>query len=95
MIATDDEGCLHVAQFHELVERKARLVAFLVAEPADTCRQPLKGNALLRLRNPSSKRFVLGEEIQHGPVGSRDRLCGAATMVVQPCRFFGRKGITL
>jgi hypothetical protein len=61
----------------QFVEGESGLVALAVAEPADPRGQPLEGHALLRLGDPTAQCVVLGEEVEHGLVGTRDVLRGS------------------
>ena len=47
-------------------------MAFLIAKPADTGRQPLKVNLLACLGDPSLEVLILGEELQDGLVSLGD-----------------------
>ena len=57
---------------HQLVEAQAQALALAVAQPADAGRQPLEGDPLAGQADPAGQALVVGELVQHGPVGRRD-----------------------
>ena len=65
-------GALSVPSATISLKRTPGLVALAVAEPADARGQALERDLLLRLRDPAVERLVVGEELEHGPVGRGD-----------------------
>src|SRR2546427_4097780 len=55
MIPAHHHGRLDFAFRHQVVERQAKLVALAVAQPANSRRQTLKFDALLRQLDPASQ----------------------------------------
>ncbi len=56
------------------LNRSAGLVALAVPEPADAGGQALERDALLRGADPLVQPLVVGEQVEHGPVGGVDVL---------------------
>src|SRR5260370_17640983 len=65
MIPAHHYGCLDFAFRHQVVERQAKLVALAVAQPANSRRQTLEFDALLRQLDPASQMLLLREHLQH------------------------------
>ena len=72
MVAADDDRRRDGAGSNKLVERGAGPGALPVAEPADPGRQALERYPRLGHRDPSLKRFVLGEQLQDRPIRGQD-----------------------
>ena len=65
-------GGRHLAGAHHLVEAQAQAVALAVAQPADAGGQALEGDPLAGQGDPAVEGLVVGELLEHGPVGGGD-----------------------
>src|SRR2546426_3301346 len=72
MTAPDPNGSRGLGFAHQLVEGQRRFVAFAVAQPADTRRQPLEMYFLAGQRDPTFQRRILREEFENSLVGAID-----------------------
>src|SRR5260370_16702278 len=72
MIAAHHHGGLDFAFRHQVVERQAKLVALAVAQPANSRRQTLELDALLRQLDPASQMLLLREHLQHQSICPRN-----------------------
>ena len=72
MVASDNNGCLDRAFFHQVIDGQPKLGALAISEPADACRQALKLDALARQFNPASQAAILREKFEHQIVGDSD-----------------------
>ena len=72
VIATDHDRRAELSGADHLVEPQAESVTLAVAEPADAGREPLERDPLTRHADPAVERLVVGELLDHRPVGGGD-----------------------
>jgi hypothetical protein len=72
VVAPDHDRRRELSAAHHLVEAQPEPVALAVAEPADARRQALEGDPLRRHRDPAVQRLVVGELLEHCPIGGGD-----------------------
>src|SRR5205807_7799358 len=72
MIAADHDRRLDPSFAHELVDAQPEAGALAVAEPQDSGRQALEGDALPREPDPSNERLVVPEQLERRVVGHAD-----------------------
>src|SRR5689334_17027820 len=72
MVTADHDRRRNFASPNELVHRNAELRAFTVAKPADTRRQTLEMDPLLRQLHPAGEDLILREKLERELVGARD-----------------------
>ena len=72
VIAADHDRRLQFTGTHHLIEAQPEPVSLPVAEPADPRRQALERDTLAGHRDPAVQTFVVGELVEHGPVGGGD-----------------------
>ena len=72
MVAADHDRRGDVAAADHLVEAQPEPVALAVAEPADPRRQALERDPLAGQADPAGQPLVVGELLEHGPVGGGD-----------------------
>src|SRR5258708_37552940 len=74
MVAADDDRCGNLAVPHHLIEGQAEAVPLSKADPTDTRRESLKGDALSRHVEPAVKVRIIGHQFLYALVGSVDVL---------------------
>jgi len=74
MIPANDNRCLEFTVSHHLVERKTKPVTLPQTDPANTCRQALKMDALTRRIQPGVKMLVIRDEFFDFRIGLVDIL---------------------
>ena len=72
MIAPDHDRRRDLAGSHQLVEAQAEPRPLPVSRPADPRRQALVGDPLLGQLDPAPQRLVVGDLLEHRPVGGLD-----------------------
>ena len=65
-------GALTSPEATRSLKRQPGLVPLAVAEPADPGRQALEGDPLPGAADPLVQPVVVGEQVEHRPVGGRD-----------------------
>src|SRR5262249_49639358 len=66
VVAADHDRRLDAAFAHELVDAQAEAGAIAIAEPENSRRQTLEGDALARQANPAHQRLVPSEHFERG-----------------------------
>src|SRR5215470_4582774 len=70
MIPSDHDRRFQLALGYQIIERQSKLVAFSIAQPANTRGQTLEFHSLLRHGDPALQMFVLGKHFQDQLVSS-------------------------
>ncbi len=72
VVAPDHDRRRQLTRAHHLVEAQAEPLPLAVAEPADPRREALEGDPLTGQADPPGQPGVVGELLEHGPVGRGD-----------------------
>src|SRR5579864_3826615 len=107
MIAPNHDRCLQLSLLHHIVHREAKFRALAITKPANSRRQSLELDSLLRQLNPAPQNPVLWKKLQHKVIGQvnirrlarqghpAERTASFAEQRANICRYESRKVIRI